>query len=275
MPERLQLADAGAYQSVIQRSLFEPYVPPAPPQVSNPTPPNAEQNVDLQTSLSWSPVENREPTQYKVYFGETSPGEFRGVQDAVTFKPPVQLVQGKTYFWRIDTVSEGGETQGQVWQFSTPAAQVAVVPPGAPPDSDGDGIPDAQDNCPHHPNPDQLDSNNNRIGDACEPPAPPPVDCQYVVGRIISSPRGQEVVLENQQEDHRRQVGEMMCAGMLVYVDPKGAVTEKNGELRFHAIGSQLQNFTLLSFQEMPEIYDAVQKLKTRADAEGISQRPE
>jgi hypothetical protein len=63
-------------------------------------------------------------------------------------------------------------------------------------DSDGDGIPDAQDlcphdaandadgdghcgdvdNCPNTPNPDQTDSNGNGIGDACDssPPTPEP-----------------------------------------------------------------------------------------------------
>ncbi len=35
-------------------------------------------------------------------------------------------------------------------------------------DRDGDGIPDAQDNCPYTLNPDQADSNGNDIGDACE-----------------------------------------------------------------------------------------------------------
>lgn len=35
-------------------------------------------------------------------------------------------------------------------------------------DTDGDGIPDDQDNCPDTPNPDQADSNANGIGDACE-----------------------------------------------------------------------------------------------------------
>ena len=35
-------------------------------------------------------------------------------------------------------------------------------------DSDGDGIPDDQDNCPNNPNPDQEDSDGNGIGDACE-----------------------------------------------------------------------------------------------------------
>lgn len=35
-------------------------------------------------------------------------------------------------------------------------------------DSDGDGIPDGLDNCPNTYNPNQQDSNNNGIGDACD-----------------------------------------------------------------------------------------------------------
>jgi hypothetical protein len=35
-------------------------------------------------------------------------------------------------------------------------------------DSDGDGVPDAVDNCPNTPNPDQADTDGNGIGDACE-----------------------------------------------------------------------------------------------------------
>lgn len=36
------------------------------------------------------------------------------------------------------------------------------------PDSDDDGLSDADDNCPFDINPAQLDENNNAIGDACE-----------------------------------------------------------------------------------------------------------
>ncbi len=36
------------------------------------------------------------------------------------------------------------------------------------PDTDGDGLPDCRDNCPRTPNADQLDTNGNGIGDACE-----------------------------------------------------------------------------------------------------------
>jgi hypothetical protein len=36
-------------------------------------------------------------------------------------------------------------------------------------DSDGDGIPDADDNCPTTPNADQVDTDGDGIGDACDP----------------------------------------------------------------------------------------------------------
>jgi thrombospondin type 3 repeat protein len=38
-------------------------------------------------------------------------------------------------------------------------------------DTDGDGIPNAQDNCLNVANPDQLDTDHNCIGDACDPNA--------------------------------------------------------------------------------------------------------
>ena len=56
--------------------------------------------------------------------------------------------------------------------------QVHNTTEGDQTDSDGDGILDTEDNCPSIPNQDQLDSNDNNIGDACDqeqeiPPTPP------------------------------------------------------------------------------------------------------
>jgi len=40
--------------------------------------------------------------------------------------------------------------------------------PACPIDTDSDGVSDATDNCPKTPNPDQTDTDNNGVGDACE-----------------------------------------------------------------------------------------------------------
>jgi hypothetical protein len=43
-----------------------------------------------------------------------------------------------------------------------------VIPPPPPSDQDGDGIPDASDNCPAVANPDQADADGDGDGDACD-----------------------------------------------------------------------------------------------------------
>ncbi|HVP07023.1 MAG TPA: SBBP repeat-containing protein [Candidatus Acidoferrum sp.] len=70
-----------------------------------------------------------------------------------------------------------GETHSNDFPFTNPH-QIVCSPLGcsdafvvkftSPPDVDGDGVPDAVDNCPTVYNPDQADSDHNGIGDACD-----------------------------------------------------------------------------------------------------------
>ena len=52
-------------------------------------------------------------------------------------------------------------------------------------DADGDGVPDASDNCPTTYNPDQRDTNGDGIGDVCTP-FEFPADGQFVIGDQVN-----------------------------------------------------------------------------------------
>jgi thrombospondin type 3 repeat protein len=76
-----------------------------------------------------------------------------------------------TYAWTVDL---------------TPLASTAAPPP---PDADGDGVPDAADDCPADANPAQADADHDGVGDACEVGAAgtdPPVDGRIVIVRVLS-----------------------------------------------------------------------------------------
>lgn len=59
------------------------------------------------------------------------------------------------------------DASGRMQQVSN--GEVDIVLAAVIPDLDGDGLSDADDNCPFDPNPDQADSNGDMRGDACEP----------------------------------------------------------------------------------------------------------
>jgi len=63
--------------------------------------------------------------------------------------------------------------QGTIADLSgNETAVTLILVVGGPGDADGDGVPDATDNCPSVYNPGQEDADDDGEGDACEPPAP-------------------------------------------------------------------------------------------------------
>jgi hypothetical protein len=72
---------------------------------------------------------------------------------------------------------------------ATPEVTATPQPTAAAADGDGDTIADTADNCPAVANTDQADSNNNGVGDACEPvaAAPTPAYCSIFqeVGGVV------------------------------------------------------------------------------------------
>jgi len=100
--------------------------PQPPGQASNPNPTDSATDIDVDTNLSWTAGSNT--TSHDVYFGTDSTpdaGEFKGNQTATTYEPGT-MANSTTYYWRIDEVNAQGTTTGNVWNFTTEAAQ----PPG-------------------------------------------------------------------------------------------------------------------------------------------------
>jgi len=96
----------------------------------------------LMALLQWQAALNAE--MYDVYFGETAElgeGDFRGRQAALMYFHVLPLDPGKTYYWRVDAVSEEGNVaEGSVWSFTvmpmeahapSPADGAVDIRPGA------------------------------------------------------------------------------------------------------------------------------------------------
>ncbi|UCG56239.1 MAG: LamG domain-containing protein [Phycisphaerales bacterium] len=90
----------------------------APLVAYSPDPADGAKYVATDTVLSW--IAGITAIKHDVYFGTSSPPAFIGNQFGTTYDP-AGLLQGATYYWRIDEV-EAGDTvkhEGAVWSFTT------------------------------------------------------------------------------------------------------------------------------------------------------------
>lgn len=241
--ERTMLASAGDY-SRVKRELFEPPPPPVPmPGKAVATSPTNNQDVQpaRATNLTWRRGSNVKTQE--IYFAEGSklPDKPVATPTGASWKPP-KVEVGKTYVWRVDGANSRGTTRGDVWKF-TVNAEVAEPP---------------------------------------EPPKPPEpkksVHGDMRVDRLFSSPNGQVVVVQKPpppgkptppgQPETKVTVGEKLHFGKLIYVHPRGVVTqhEDDGTLYFHRVHEIVNKGKVLVPEVDPEVYYELQKLAERAE---------
>ncbi|MBA3065736.1 carboxypeptidase regulatory-like domain-containing protein [bacterium] len=92
-----------------------------PPDIpSFPSPSDGEINVSTSTALIWSggDPDAGDTVVYDVYLSTFSPPVFRAGGAGLTYSPE-ELEAGSVYYWKIIAKDNyGGETEGEVWQFT-------------------------------------------------------------------------------------------------------------------------------------------------------------
>jgi hypothetical protein len=108
----------GAYGGTVQASMSPDSLPG---QAFNPNPANGAIEVDIETKLSWDPGLNA--VMHDVYFGTEYPPPHVSSQAMMQFDPG-RMDRDTVYYWRVDEIdSEGNNTVGALWKFTTTTAQ--------------------------------------------------------------------------------------------------------------------------------------------------------
>jgi hypothetical protein len=102
-----------------------PYAP------SSPSPSNGATNVQIDTILTWTGGDpDGDPVTYNVFFGNTStPPKVSDNQSATSYDPSGDLDFSTTYYWKIVAYdSQGANTAGPLWSFTTKANSPPTTP---------------------------------------------------------------------------------------------------------------------------------------------------
>ena len=88
-----------------------------PYRASEPNPADGTIGVAHNATLSWTA--GMDAVSHDVYFGATNPPAFVQNQAGTTCDPPDDLVEGQTYYWRVDEFDGTTTWQGDVWSFTS------------------------------------------------------------------------------------------------------------------------------------------------------------
>ncbi|MCJ7583382.1 MAG: thrombospondin type 3 repeat-containing protein [Anaerolineales bacterium] len=123
----------------------------------------------------------------------------------------------------------------------------ATTPPAALFDSDGDRVPDAGDNCPITPNPDQADADANGLGDPCDAP--------FLDGFAYLTPQG---VVQSSVDERLRPAKIVAPDGTITFVWSEDAsrvdlIVEAAGESETFTLEIDLSDAALLAALDATE----------------------
>jgi hypothetical protein len=106
---------------ITTNEVFNTIADPPPAMPSDPGIPDEATDVPVSTSMSWAPSEFA--TAYDLYvweLGQPKP-ESPTVSDLASplYDPPTDLNDETTYLWQVVAKNIMGETEGEVWSFTT------------------------------------------------------------------------------------------------------------------------------------------------------------
>ncbi len=116
--------------------------------------------LDGALDVSWEPVAGAEKYRYRYRRG-TDPWTSWTQVGLVTSVVIGELANDVTHTVAVSTRTNG--------KWRSESTEASATPSGSPGDADGDGITDDADNCRNVANADQIDTDDDGLGDACDP----------------------------------------------------------------------------------------------------------